>query len=166
MQIKLTNVLVAAGFALASFPAFAAEMPADGTKNFSAPSDAPAYFANETVPESARVDHAATFTREEVAAAPEGSDVEPAVSVGTGQHGKHTSAHKSTRHSAGRSRGHDAQSHYAKAESRSASGTKAAGKRGTQIGASKSSTTRHAKTGSGQHASTSPPPESKRTSVG
>jgi len=166
MQIKLTNVLVAASFALASFPAFAAEMPADGTKNFSAPSDAPAYFANETIPESARVDHAATFTREEVAAAPEGTEVEPAVSVGTGRHGKHTSAHQSSKHSAGRSNDHGAPSHYAKAGSRSASGTKAAGKRGTQVGASKSSTTRHAKTGSGQHAAASPPSGSTRISVG
>jgi len=166
MQIKLTIALVAAGFVLATFPAFAAEMPADGTKNFSAPSDTPSYFANETVPESARVDHAETFTREEVAAGPDGSEAEPAVSVGTGRHGKHASAHKSTRHSAGRSRSHDAPSHYAKAGSRSASGTKAAGKRGTQVGASKSSTTRHAKTGSGQHASASPPPGSTRTSVG
>ncbi len=166
MQIKLTIALVAAGFALASFPAFAAEMPSDGTKNFSAPSDAPSYFSHETVPESARVDRAATFDREDLAEGPVISDVEPAVSVGTGRHGKHASAHKSTRHSAGKSRGHGAPSHYAKAESRSASGTKAAGKRGTQVGASKSATTRHTKAGSGQHASASSPPGSTRISVG
>ena len=166
MQIKLTIALVAAGFALASFPALGAEMPADGTKNFSTPSEAPSYFAHETVPESARVDRAATFDREDLAEGPAISDVEPAVSVGTGPHGKHASAHKSTRHSAGRSRGHGAPSHYAKAGSRSASGTKAAGKRGTQVGASKSNTTRHAKTSSGQHASASPLPRSMRITLG
>ncbi len=46
MQIKLTIGLGAA-FALASFLAFAADVPADGTKNFTAPGDAPSYFTNE-----------------------------------------------------------------------------------------------------------------------
>ncbi len=61
MQIKLKIALVAAAFALVSFPAFAVDMPPDGTKNFNAPSDAPSYFSDETVPESARVNHQATF---------------------------------------------------------------------------------------------------------
>jgi hypothetical protein len=62
MQIKLTIALVAATFALASYPAFAADMPVDGTKNFTAPGDAPSYFTNETAPASARVANQATFT--------------------------------------------------------------------------------------------------------
>ena len=65
MQTRLKIALAAAGFALATIPAFAAEMPTDGSKNFSPPSDAPSYFANETVPESARVDRAAAFDKED-----------------------------------------------------------------------------------------------------
>jgi hypothetical protein len=114
MQIKLTNVLVAAGFALASFSALAGEMPADGTKNFSTPNEAPSYFANEMVPESARVDHTIPFTAEDVAAVPEDG---PAVSgaTETGRHDRHASAHSSTKHSLGRSRGHYSSTRYAKA---------------------------------------------------
>jgi len=67
MQIKLTIALVAAVFALTGSLAFAADMPADGTKNFTAPGDAPSYFANETVPASARVANQAAFTEDEVA---------------------------------------------------------------------------------------------------
>ncbi len=55
MQIKLKIALAAAGFALATIPAFAVEMPTDGSKNFSTPADAPSYFSNEAVPEPARV---------------------------------------------------------------------------------------------------------------
>ena len=61
MQIKLKIALAVAGFALATIPAFAVEMPTDGSKNFSTPADAPSYFTNEAVPEPARVDHAADF---------------------------------------------------------------------------------------------------------
>src|SRR5215475_7742559 len=68
MQIKVTIALVAAAFALASYPAFGADMPVDGTKNFTAPGGAPSYFANETVPASARVANQATFTDDEVMA--------------------------------------------------------------------------------------------------
>jgi hypothetical protein len=157
MQIKWTNVLVAAGFALASFPALAGEMPADGTKNFSTPNDAPSFFANETVPESARVDHATSFTSEDVATAPED---EPAVSVGaeTGRHARHASAHGSAKHSLGRSRG------YAPATRTEALHTtathsvaKGAGRGGMQSGASRPSTTKHARTSTGQHAAATPP---------
>ena len=176
MQIRLKIALAAASFALATIPVFAVEMPTDGSKNFSTPNDAPSYFANETVPESARVDHATPFTSEDVAAVPE--DV-PAVSGGmeAGQHERHASAHRSTKHSLGRSRGHGASTHYTKATSskgtrtpalhstathtnagsRSASTANGAGRGGTQAGASKPSTTRHAKTGSGQHASAAVP---------
>ena len=65
MQIRLKIALAAASFALATIPVFAVEMPTDGSKNFSTPNDAPSYFANETVPESARVDHATPFTSED-----------------------------------------------------------------------------------------------------
>jgi hypothetical protein len=105
MQIKLKIALAAASFALATIPAFAVEMPTDGSKNFSSPNDAPSYFTNETVPESARVANPASFTSEDVAAVPEDG---PAVSgaTETGRHDRHASAHSSTKHSLGRSRGH------------------------------------------------------------
>src|SRR5205823_78704 len=83
---------VAGAFALASYPVFAADMPVDGTKNFTAPGDAPSYFANETVPVSARVANQATFTEDEVTA-PE----EPATDRGS----KRASARKSTKHASG-----------------------------------------------------------------
>ena len=175
MQTGLRIALAAAGFALAAIPAIAVEMPTDGSKNFSTPNDAPAYFANEAVPESARVANPATFTSEDVAAAP---DVEPAYPSGTetGRHGKHASAHKSTKHTFGGSKGHGASTHYPKATAaqvtrnaalhttakntndrgRSASTVKAAGKSGMPAGESKSSTTRHAKTGTRQHAAAMP----------
>ena len=79
MQTRLKIALAAAGFALAAIPAFAAEMPTDGSKNFSTPTAAPSYFTNEAVPESARVDRSADFSSEDVAAAPEDG---PAVSAG------------------------------------------------------------------------------------
>ena len=153
MQIKLKIALAAACFALGTIPAFAVEMPTDGSKNFSTPNDAPSYFTNETVPESARVDHATPFTSEDVAAAPEDG---PAVSGGTetGQHQRHASTHRSTKHSLGRSRGYApatrTEALHATATHSAARGT---GRGGTQTGASKSSTTRHARTGAGQHAS-------------
>jgi hypothetical protein len=184
MQIKLKIALAAASFALATIPAFAVEMPTDGSKNFSSPNNAPSYFANETIPESARVDHATSFTSEDVAAAPEDG---PAVSSGaeTGQNERHASAHRSTKHSLSRSRGHDAATHYAKATSskgtrtaalhstpthtstgsRSASTASGAGKGGTQAGASKPSTTRHARAGTRQHATAAPQVEPLRVSI-
>ena len=175
MQTRLKIALAAAGFALATIPAFAVEMPTDGSKNFSPPTDAPSYFTNETAPESARVDRAAAFDREDAGIAPTTPDVGPAVSVETetGQHDRHASAHRSTRHSPGRSRGHGTSTHYAKAStskatragvlhgtashtntgSRSASAAKTAGRGGgTQAGASKPSTTKHARTNTRQHA--------------
>ncbi len=116
MQIKLTIVFVIAAFALASFPAVAADMPADGTKNFSAPSDTPSYFTNEAVPESARVDHPVPFTSEDVAAAPEVGPAYPSESE-PGRHGKHAYAHKYSKHASGRSKGHGDSAHYGKATS-------------------------------------------------
>ena len=172
MQIKLKIALAAASFALATIPVFAGEIPTDGTKNFSTPTDAPSYFTNETVPESARVANPASFTSEDVAAAPEDG---PAVSgrTETGWHARHASAHSSAKHSLGRSRGyapstrtaalHSTATHTS-AGSRSAAAN-GAGSAGTQAGASKPSTIRHARTGTGQHATAAPPVEPSRASI-
>jgi hypothetical protein len=184
MQIKLKIALAATGLALATIPAFAVEMPTDGSKNFSTPNDAPSYFTNETVPESARVANPATFSSEDVAAAPDFGPESPS-GTETGRHSKHASAYKSTRYAPGGSKGHGASAHYTKATSskatrtaalhttakntdtgsRSASAAKAAGKSGMPAGESKSSTTRHAKTGTRQHAAAAPPTEPSRTPV-
>ena len=177
MQIKLKIALASVCFTLATIPAFAVEMPTDGSKNFSTPNDAPSYFTNETIPESARVDHAAAFDTEDTgvrSAAPEDG---PAVSVGTetGQYRRHASAHRSPKHSLGRSRGHGAPTRYAKATSsmgtrstaphttaartdggsRSASTAKGS-QGGTQAGTSKPSSTKHARSGTRQHAAAIP----------
>ena len=171
MQIKLKIALAAASFALASIPVFAGEMPTDGTKNFSTPTDAPSYFTNETVPDTARVANPASFTSEDVAAVPEDG---PAVSGATETgHARHASAHGSAKHSLGRSRGyahstrtealHSTATHT-NAGSRSAPAT-GAGRAGTQAGASKPSATRHARTGAGQHATAAPPVEPTRVSI-
>ena len=107
MQMKLKIALAAAGFALATNPAFAVEMPTDGSKNFSTPADAPSYFTNEAVPEAARVDRAVTFDEEDARIGSMTPDVGPAVSPGmdTGRHDP-AAAHRSTRLSRGKSRGH------------------------------------------------------------
>jgi len=163
MQIKLTIALVAAAFALASYPVFAADMPVDGTKNFTAPGDAPSYFANETVPASARVANQATFTEDEVTA-PE----EPATDRGS----KRASARKSTKHASGKSKGSGGSAHYTKAPSskatrsgvahssgdRSAGAAKGSGKSGTPAGAGKPNITKQAKSGIRQQAAVVPPP--------
>ena len=166
MQIKLTIALVAAAFALASFPAFAADMPADGTKNFTAPGDAPSYFANETVPASARVANQAAFTEVDDTTA---SELEP---VGADRGGKRASARKSTKHASGKSKGSGGSTQYAKASSskatrtaaahstgtRSAGAAKVSGKSGAPAGAGKAKTTKQAKSGIRQQAAVVPPP--------
>jgi len=167
MQTRLKIALAAAGFALATIPAFAAEMPTDGSKNFSPPSDAPSYFANETVPESARVDRAAAFDKEDTGISPMTPDVGPAVSAGTdtGRHDRHASAHRSARHSPGKSKGHGASTHYANAGASHAAAShtstgspsaSAAKGGGTSAGTSKPGTTKHARTNTRQHAAAMP----------
>jgi hypothetical protein len=164
MQNKLTIALVAAAFALASSLAFAADMPADGTKNFTAPGDAPSYFANETVPASARVANQATFTEVDDSTASE----EP---VGTDRGGKRASARNSTKHASGKSKGHGGSTHYTKTPSskstrtaaarstgNSASFAKVSSKSGTPAGASKANGTKHAKSGIRHQAAVVPPP--------
>src|SRR5438105_6759393 len=159
MQNKLTIALVAATFALASYPAFAADIPVDGTKNFTAPGDAPAYFTNETAPTSERVANQATFTEDEVAA-PEVGQPAPDRSS------KRVSARKSAKYASGKSKGHGGSTHYAKTPSskstrsdvantggtRSASAAKGSGKSGTPAAAGKVNTTKHAKSGIRQQA--------------
>jgi len=166
MQIKLTIALVAAVFALASFPAFAADMPVDGTKNFTAPGDAPSYFANETVPASARVANQATFTEVDDTTASE----EP---VGADRGSKRATARKSTKHASGKSKGSGGSAHYTKPPSskatrsgvvhstgtRSASTAKVSGK----SGASKANTTKQAKSGIRQQAAVVPPPTAAKS---
>jgi len=101
MQTRLKIALAAAGVALAAIPAFAVEMPTDGSKNFSPSAAVPSYFTNETLPEPARVDRAASFDEEDVGATT--PDVEP--------DDRHASTHRSARH---KSKGHSASAHYAK----------------------------------------------------
>jgi hypothetical protein len=163
MQNKLTIALAAAAFALASSLAFAADMPADGTKNFTAPGDAPSYFTNETAPASARVANQATFTEDEVPAPEVG---QPATDRG----GKHASARRSTKHASGKSKGSGGSAHYGRAPSsrsirgevahtsgtRSASAAKGSGKSGTPAAAGKVNTTKHAKSGIRQQAAAVP----------
>ena len=169
MQTRLKIALAAAGFALATGPAFAAEMPTDGSKNFSAPSEAPSYFANETTPEPARVDRQATFTSEDVTTAPDAGQT-AAVAAEPERHGRYASAHRSARHAAGKSKGHGSPAHYAKAGSsnptktaamhgngsRSGGSAKSTSRGGMQAGAGKSGPTKHARTGTRQHAAALP----------
>jgi len=162
MQIKFKIALAVAGFALATVPAFAVEMPTDGSKNFSTPSEAPSYFANEAVPEPARVDRAADFTREDVAASPDIGQVAEVATEPEPQ-GKYGSAHKSSRHATGKSKGHSGSTRYAKSTSSKAtahstakssnagSRTTSAATGATTAGASKPGPTKHAKSGTRQH---------------
>jgi hypothetical protein len=161
MQNKLTIALAAATFALAASPVFAADMPAYGSKNFSAPGDAPSYFANETVPTSARVANQATFT--------EVDEATPEVrQVATDRGGKRASTRKSGKHVSGKSKGHGGSTHYMKASpskstrsgmvhstgTRSASAAKVSGRSGT----SKANATKQVKSGIRQQAAIVPPP--------
>jgi hypothetical protein len=170
MQIRFKIALAVTAFALATVPAYAVEMPTDGSKNFSTPADAPSYFANEAVPESARVANPATFTREDVAAAPDvGQD--SAVAAEPERPGERAYTQKSSRHASGKSKGNSHSTRYAKptsskatrtaavhgtakstyAGSRSASAAKPAGKSATTAGASKTGPTKQAKTNTRQH---------------
>lgn len=134
MQITLRIALAAAAFALGSVQALAFDMPPDGTKNFNAPSYAPSYFTDETVPESARVNHEATFESQEV--------LEPAVSEErwaapavrhAGRYGRH--AYGSVRHAYSRYSWHSGATH-------------SVGRAST----SRNYTTRHTRSGLRQHA--------------
>jgi hypothetical protein len=157
MQIRLKITLVAAGFALASFPAFAFDLPPDGTKNFSAPGDAPSYFANETIPESDRVNHQATFDSQEVQESPSAPEVSRATE--TEWRGRH--AYGFARHAHGRYYGHGGSTHFARTTSSGA--TTAAtlhntARQGyTESHGSRMYTPKHARVGTRQHAATKLP---------
>jgi hypothetical protein len=152
MQMKLKIALVATGFALASFPAFAFDLPPDGTKNFSAPSEVPSYFSNETVPESDRVNHQATFDSQEVQESPSVPEVSQA-GTETGWHGRH--AYGSARHAHGRYYGRGGSTHFARATS---SGAINAARQGyTASHGARIYTPKHARVGTRQHAATKLP---------
>jgi hypothetical protein len=144
MQIKLKIALAAAGFALASYPVFAFDMPPDGTKNFSAPSEVPSYFSNETVPESGRVNHEATFDSQEVPESSSAPDVSHAATA-TGRYGRHAMAYGSARHAHGRYYGHGGTAHFARTGTNH--NTTKPGYSASHGGASK-----HARIGTRQHA--------------
>ena len=155
MQMKLTIAVAAAAFALASFPALAVEMPDYGSKNFTTPGVAPSYFTNENGAASARGPDTASAPAADETDDATPSDV-PLVNPGTGRHGKHASV--------GKSKGHGGSTHYAKAPSAKSTGTTTA-RSGTQSGASKTGTTKHAKSGVRQHAAGASPPETSQASV-
>jgi len=147
MRIKLTIAAAAAAFALASVPVLAGEMPAYGTKNFTAPGVAPSYFTNESGAASIRGPETAAIPDEPDDAA--AADV-PLVNPGTGRHGKHASGGKSGRHASGKSGDNGGSTHYAKPPSSKSS---------------KTGGTKHAKSGIRQHAADAPAPQTPRASV-
>jgi hypothetical protein len=155
MQMKLKIALVAAAFAFASYPAFAVDMPPDGTKNFSVPSDAPSYFTNETVPESGRVNHQAIFDSEDVPEASSAPDVSPAMTE-TGRYGRHATTNGWARHAHGRFYGHGGSTHFARTASSAATravtihNTTRQGY--TESRGSRTYAPRHARVGTRQHA--------------
>ena len=81
------------------------DLPPDGTKNFSAPGDAPSYFSNETIPESDRVNHQATFDSQEVQESPSAPEVSQAATE-TEWRGRHATAYRFASHAHGRYYGH------------------------------------------------------------
>jgi hypothetical protein len=116
MLNRLTIAVVAGAFAFASAPAFALDLPDSGSKNFSPAGDTPTYFANESVPVSARTaDTSASDWTAEEAAAPVTSVVRPidAARPRTGWHGRHGSIQRSARYSVGKSTGHGRSTRFA-----------------------------------------------------
>ena len=164
MRIKLTIAAAAAAFVLANVPAFAVEMPAYGSKNFTTPGVAPSYFTNESGAVSGRGPDTAAIPAADETDDATAADV-PLVNPGTGRHGKYASAGKSGKHASGKSKGHGGSTHYAKAPSAKSTGKSTAGRGGTQSGASKTGTTKQAKSGIRQHAAVAPAPGTRRASV-
>jgi len=133
-------------------------MPVDGTKNFTAPGDAPSYFTNETAPASARVANQATFTEDEVRLRRSGSrqpteaasmlrPVGPPSMLWQIQGLRRVGA---LRESAVVEVDSGEVAHTS--ETRSASAAKGSGKSGTPAAAGKVNTTKHAKSGIRQQA--------------
>jgi hypothetical protein len=108
MLYRLMIAGLSGALALAGVPALALDLPDSGSKNFSPGNDTPTHFANESVPVSARTaDTTATDFSAEEAAAPVPPVVRPAASAhpNTARHGKFASAHKSAKHTSGKSKG-------------------------------------------------------------
>jgi hypothetical protein len=107
MPNKLTITFIAGALALASFSAFAFDIPDSGSKNFSPSGDTPTYLTNENVPVSART--ADTTPRdwsavEAAAPAPSVVGSIPPAHTDTGRHGRYGSAQGSPKHTLGKSR--------------------------------------------------------------
>jgi hypothetical protein len=105
MPNKLTIAFVAGGLAVASCPAFAADIPDYGSKNFSPTGDTPSYFANESTPVSVRTaDTTANDWTAEEAAAPTPSMTSPVSSAHriTGRYAKYAPAQRSGKHIPGK----------------------------------------------------------------
>jgi hypothetical protein len=94
---KLLIVFFASVLATASSPAFAADLPDYGSKNFSAPGDTPEHFANEDLPVSART---ADATERDWSAIDAMAPDRPARSAyrSAGRHGRYGFAYGSGRH--------------------------------------------------------------------
>ncbi len=117
MPNKLTIAFVAAALAVASFPAFAVDIPDAGSKNFSPPGDAPSYFTNENVPVSGRVADTTAVFETAVDEAPASMPAEvgsvPAARSRPGQHSKFVPSHNFTKHTLWRSTGKGRSTRYA-----------------------------------------------------
>jgi hypothetical protein len=140
---KLTIAFFASVLAIASAPAFAADLPDYGSKNFSAPDDTPTHFVNEDLPVSART---ADATERDWSAVDAIAPDRPARSAyrSAGRYGRYGFAHGSVRHttngSAARAHGTKTWSvHYSAASTRPA-------------GAARTMTAKHGKPGA-RHAS-------------
>lgn len=103
-MIKPIIALIAGAFAFASLPTLAAELPDYGSKNFSPAGDTPAYFANESMPVSART---ADTTERDWSAVDEIAPSQPvghgaAAYHSRGQHGRYVFGRGPSLHAGGR----------------------------------------------------------------
>ena len=119
MTKKTMIAFFSAALALACCPAIAANMPPDGSKNFSPPGDTPAYFANEDVAVSGRVaDTTAVFdSADDAAAAAVQAETgyAPSVHARKGRHSKFGAAHGSAQHGLGKVKGQAGSTRFATA---------------------------------------------------
>jgi hypothetical protein len=100
---------LAGALALAGFPAFAGDLPDYGSKNFTPTEDTPTYFANESVPVSARIADASPrdwSAEDAVAPVPSVAVFRPSAHPKVGRHGRYGSAKSSPKHGIGKSTGH------------------------------------------------------------
>jgi hypothetical protein len=107
-MLKQTIAFLASALTIASWPALAVDLPDYGSKNFSPSGDTPAYFANESVPVSART---ADTTERDWSAVDAIAPSRPVGSHGrsahsrTGRHGRYAFPHGSGAHNAAGSGG-------------------------------------------------------------